>query len=77
MSTHQTTFEYPDALQEYMVTESEFYVKNPQYNMMCCGAVIFNNEGKLLLVRRANTEQAFPNCWVSEVRSGDSTSSAS
>jgi isopentenyldiphosphate isomerase len=48
-----------------MVTESEFLAQNAQYNILCTGAVIFDGKGKMLLVRRAATEKAFPNFWVS------------
>lgn len=60
----EEAFQYPETLQKYMITESEFFKQNPQYNKLCCGAVIFDTEGKMLLVQRAKTEKAFPDFWV-------------
>ena len=57
-------FEYPASLQEYVITERQFFEQNPQYTHVCSGAVVFNSEGKLLLVQRAKEEHAFPNAWV-------------
>lgn len=65
MSAQAAPFEYPDSLQKYMVTESEFLAQNPEYQILCTGAVIYNDSDKMLLVRRAATEKAFPNFWVS------------
>jgi hypothetical protein len=64
MTTTQSRFGYPPALQEYTVSEKDFLVKNPQWNIICTGAVVFDSKGKMLLVQRAKEERAFPNCWV-------------
>jgi isopentenyldiphosphate isomerase len=47
-----------------MVPEKEYIRLNPEYNVLCIGIVVFNPEGKLLLVQRAADEKAFPDCWV-------------
>lgn len=64
MSGPTAPFEYPPSLQKYMVTDKEFLQQNPQLDILCSGAVVFNNEGKMLLVQRAKEEHAFPNFWV-------------
>ncbi|KAF1995406.1 hypothetical protein P154DRAFT_526329 [Amniculicola lignicola CBS 123094] len=56
-------FEYDPSLEEYMVNEKDFLASNPQHNTLVIGAVVFNGEGKQLLVQRAADEQAFPNAW--------------
>lgn len=58
-------FEYRDSVQQYMVTAKEFLAQNPEYQILCTGAVIYDDSNKMLLVRRAATEKAFPNFWVS------------
>ncbi|KAF2180577.1 hypothetical protein K469DRAFT_639535 [Zopfia rhizophila CBS 207.26] len=63
MSDTKLPFECPSSLNEYLIPEKEFYIQNPHYNMLCTGAVVFNSEGKLLLIQRASDEKAFPNCW--------------
>jgi hypothetical protein len=68
MSTHSVPFDYPESLQQYMVTASDFCAQYPQYHILATGAVIFDSAGKMLLVRRAETEKAFPNFWVSGER---------
>jgi hypothetical protein len=57
-------FEYAPSLQDYMVPEEEFIKLHPEYNILCTGICIFDQEGRLLLVQRAADEHAFPNCWV-------------
>ena len=64
MTTPQKGFEYPSSLEKYVITEEEYFKQNPQYQLVCTGAVIFNTEGKMLLVQRAKDEKAFPNLWV-------------
>ncbi|KAF2475706.1 uncharacterized protein BDR25DRAFT_331499 [Lindgomyces ingoldianus] len=56
-------FEHPPCLQEYMISEKEFFQQNPQYTHLVTGAVVFNSEGNILLVQRAADEKAFPNLW--------------
>ncbi|ORY03665.1 NUDIX hydrolase domain-like protein [Clohesyomyces aquaticus] len=56
-------FEYPSSLQDYMINEKEFYLQNPQIAKLATGAVVFNSEGKILIVQRAANEKAFPDCW--------------
>jgi isopentenyldiphosphate isomerase len=64
MSGAKAPFEYPPSLQEYMVPDREFLQQHPQIHILCSGAVVFNEEGKMLLVQRAKEEHAFPNLWV-------------
>ena len=59
------SLDYPPFLQEYAVSEQEYLRQHPQYDLLVTGAVVFNNEGKLLLVQRAADEKAFPTLWVS------------
>jgi isopentenyldiphosphate isomerase len=59
------SFTYPPALQEYAMTEREYLEQHPELSCVCTGAVVFNKEGKMLLVQRAKEESAFPNLWVS------------
>ncbi|KAF2275595.1 uncharacterized protein EI97DRAFT_419900 [Westerdykella ornata] len=63
MSARLPPFVYAPSLQEYMVSAKEFFTRHPQYHMLVSGAVIFNREGKMLLVQRAKEEKAFPNFW--------------
>ncbi|KAH7121207.1 NUDIX hydrolase domain-like protein [Dendryphion nanum] len=63
MSSPKTSFTYAAPLEKYKITEEEYLKQNTQYNILCTGAVIFNAEGKMLLVQRAKEEHAFPNCW--------------
>ncbi|PSN69217.1 hypothetical protein BS50DRAFT_572376 [Corynespora cassiicola Philippines] len=58
-----STLEYPKSLEEYAVPEKDFYARNPQYQALVTGIVVFDNDGKLLLVQRAADEKAFPNLW--------------
>ncbi|KAF2662665.1 hypothetical protein K491DRAFT_686542 [Lophiostoma macrostomum CBS 122681] len=63
MSPARASFEYPPALQQYMITEAEFFEQNPQYGKLCTGVVVFDDAGRMLLVQRAKEEKAFPNLW--------------
>lgn len=58
-------FEYPPSLEEYAVNAAEYLRLHPEYQVLCSGVVVFNGDGKLLLVQRAADEKAFPNMWVS------------
>ena len=60
--------DYPPSLAEYAVTEQEFLRRHPEFDILCTGVVVFNKEGKLLLVQRAAEEKAFPNFWVCDKR---------
>jgi hypothetical protein len=59
------TFDYPPSLEEFAVNAAEYLHQHPEYDVLCTGVAVFNEEGKLLLVRRAADEKAFPNMWVS------------
>jgi isopentenyldiphosphate isomerase len=61
-----STLDYPTSLQRYAVTDAEYLRSHPEYDVLCVGVVVFNKEGKLLLVQRAATD-AFPNMWVSRL----------
>lgn len=63
MTTPLKSLEYSQSLEKYAIREEEYYKQNPQYQVVCTGAVIFNDEGKMLLVQRAKEEKAFPNFW--------------
>ena len=58
-------FDYSTPLQEYAIPESNYLSQHLDVHIICTGAVVFNNEGKLLLVQRAKEEKAFPDVWVS------------
>ena len=47
------------------MTEQEYLKQHPELICVCTGAVVFDDEGKMLLVQRAKEESAFPNLWVS------------
>lgn len=66
MSLSAQSLNYPSSLQEYAVSEQEFLRLHPEYQVLCTGIVVFNSEGKLLLVQRAVDEKAYPNFWVSD-----------
>ena len=74
MAANLANFEYPPSLQGYAVNEAEYLRQHPEYDVLCTGVVVFNKDGKLLLVQRAADEKAFPNFWVCsevmEARSG-------
>lgn len=57
-------FDFPSSLQEYAIPEKDYLNRHDDVHIICTGAVVFNNEGKLLLVQRAKEEKAFPNVWV-------------
>ncbi|KAF2684532.1 hypothetical protein K458DRAFT_418096 [Lentithecium fluviatile CBS 122367] len=61
--TNPPPFEYPASLQEYMIPEKEYFKQHPEYQALCTGIVVFDKQGKLLLVQRASTEKAFPDFW--------------
>jgi hypothetical protein len=65
MATPATFLSYSSSLQEYAVSEQEYLRQHPEYDLLVTGAVVFNKEGKVLLVQRAADEKAFPNLWVS------------
>jgi isopentenyldiphosphate isomerase len=65
MTASVSSLDYPSFLQEYAVSEQEYIRQHPEYDLLVTGAVVFNKEGKLLLVQRAADEKAFPNFWVS------------
>jgi isopentenyldiphosphate isomerase len=66
MESAAPAFDYPASLQEYAVNEAEYLRQHPEYHVLCTGAVVFDKNGKLLLVQRAADEKAFPNLWVRE-----------
>ncbi|KAH6611933.1 NUDIX hydrolase domain-like protein [Boeremia exigua] len=51
------------SLQQYAIPESEYLSQHHDVHVICTGAVVFNNEGKLLLVQRAKDEKAYPDAW--------------
>ena len=59
------TLDYASSLQEYHISEGEYLSQHHDVHIICTGAVVFNKDGKLLLVQRAKGEMAFPNTWVS------------
>jgi isopentenyldiphosphate isomerase len=65
MTASVGSLDYPSSLQEYAVSEQEYLRQHPEFDLLVSGAVVFNKEGKLLLVQRAADEKAFPNFWVS------------
>jgi isopentenyldiphosphate isomerase len=65
MTISVPSLHYPSSVQEYAVSEQEYLRQHPEYDVLVTGAVVFNREGKLLLVQRAADEKAFPNFWVS------------
>jgi hypothetical protein len=64
MTSAKPFLEYPPSLQEYAVPAKEYLGHHPEYDIICTGIVIFNKDGKLLLVQRAAGEMAYPNFWV-------------
>ncbi|KAF2850459.1 hypothetical protein T440DRAFT_468444 [Plenodomus tracheiphilus IPT5] len=63
MSKSSPSLQFGPDLQEYAVPDQEFLRQHPEYDILCTGVAVFNEEGKLLLVRRAKDELAFPNAW--------------
>ena len=43
--------DYPESLAEYAVSEAVFLQQHPKYDCLVTGSVVFNNDGKLLLVQ--------------------------
>jgi hypothetical protein len=70
MASANPSFEYPPSLQEYAVSAKEYLGQHPEYDIICTGIVIFDKDGKLLLVQRAADEMAYPNFWASGPGSG-------
>lgn len=64
MSGSSMSFDYSSSLQEYAISEGEYLRQHDDVHIICTGAVVFNEKGKLLLVQRAKEEKAFPNVWV-------------
>ena len=58
------SFNFDPSVSGYAITMKEFCGQNGPITTLCTGIVVFNNEGKLLLVQRASDEAAFPNIWV-------------
>jgi hypothetical protein len=69
MTASVSPLDYPPSLQEYAVSEQDYNRQHPEHDLLVTGAVVFNKEGKLLLVQRAADEKAFPNLWVSSILS--------
>jgi isopentenyldiphosphate isomerase len=65
MTTSMPPFGFSSSLQDYAIPEKDYLERHDDVHIICTGAVVFNNEGKLLLVQRAKDEKAFPNVWVS------------
>jgi hypothetical protein len=64
MSTSMPSFDFSSSLQEYAIPEEDYLDRHNDVHIICTGAVVFNKDGKLLLVQRAKEEKAFPNVWV-------------
>ncbi|KAL1859541.1 hypothetical protein Daus18300_009542 [Diaporthe australafricana] len=57
------TFTWAETLNEFNVTHNEFTSKTQtHFGRVAVGAVVFNTEGKVLLVQRA-AKDTFPNLW--------------
>jgi ADP-ribose pyrophosphatase YjhB (NUDIX family) len=67
MTSATPTFSYEPALQEYAVNDRDYLKQHSEYDVLCTGVVVFDKDGKLLLVQRAADEKAFPNLWVSNL----------
>ncbi|KAF1361215.1 hypothetical protein EJ07DRAFT_164777 [Lizonia empirigonia] len=63
MSALLSPFDYATSLEQYAIPEGEYLSQHQDVHIICTGAVVFNKEGKLLLVQRAKEEKAFPNVW--------------
>lgn len=57
--------EYSADLQEFAIPAPAYLSQHPQHDVLVTGAVVFDKDGKLLLVQRAADERAFPDFWVS------------
>lgn len=64
MSALLSPFDYATSLEQYAIPEGEYLGQHQDVDIICTGAIVFNKEGKLLLVQRAKEEKAFPNVWV-------------
>lgn len=64
-ATAMAPFNYDPSLEEYNVSGREYLDKHPEFTCVCTGIVVFNEKGEMLLVKRAASEQAFPDFWVS------------
>ena len=73
MAQSVSPFGYPPSLEAYAIPGKDFLRQHPEYNVLVAGAVVFNQQGKILLVQRAADEQAFPNYWVSSSSSSSSS----
>lgn len=67
MSKTILPFDYDPSLEEYVVNAEAFLSTHLEYDILCTGIAIFDQQGKLLLVQRAAEEHAFPNAWVSDI----------
>jgi hypothetical protein len=65
MSASVPSFEYSPSVQEYAISEGDYLSQHKDVHIICTGAVVFNRQGRMLLVQRAKEETAFPNVWVS------------
>jgi isopentenyldiphosphate isomerase len=65
MASTSPTFSYVPTLQDYAVNDKVYLERHPKYDVLCTGVVVFDKDGKLLIVQRAADEKAFPNMWVS------------
>ncbi|KAH3915508.1 hypothetical protein HBI56_149330 [Parastagonospora nodorum] len=63
MTESLAKFEFPTSLQEYAVNAAEYLHQHPQFDVLCTGIVVFDKDGKMLLVQRAADERAFPDMW--------------
>ncbi|EMD94079.1 hypothetical protein COCC4DRAFT_131599 [Bipolaris maydis ATCC 48331] len=61
--TSSKPLEYSADLQEFAISAPEYLSQHGQHDVLVTGAVVFDKEGKLLLVQRAADERAFPDCW--------------
>jgi hypothetical protein len=63
-------FDYDPSLEKFKVSEREYLQEHSEFIAVCTGIVVFDPKGKMLLVKRAASEQAFPDFWVSSPRFG-------
>ncbi|KZM27812.1 uncharacterized protein EKO05_0010998 [Ascochyta rabiei] len=63
MSASIRPFDYAASLQKHAIPEGEYLSQHQDVHIICTGAVVFNDEGKILLVQRAKDEKAFPDAW--------------
>ncbi|EUC44314.1 hypothetical protein COCMIDRAFT_6384 [Bipolaris oryzae ATCC 44560] len=55
--------EYSADLQEFAISAPEYLSQHTQHDVLVTGAVVFDKDGKILLVQRAADEKAFPDFW--------------